>query len=69
MSFDAASALVLEEDMAQAAAWGPDVGPYVEKVQAFADAGYERIALVQVGPDQEDCSWFTSALKPAPADL
>jgi len=39
-------------------------------VKAFADAGYSKVALVQVGPDQEQfCEWFTSTLMPAVADL
>ena len=65
-AFDAASQFVRPEDLGSLAAWGEEVGPYVEKVQAFADAGFSRIALVQVGPEQaEFCSWFTSTLRPA----
>jgi hypothetical protein len=42
----------------------------VEKVKTFADAGYSRIALVQVGPEQEAfCDWFASTLKPALAQV
>lgn len=70
VNFAAAAQYVRPEDMADAGAWGPDVAPYVEKVQAFADAGYSKVALVQIGPDQEQfCEWFTSTLKPAVADL
>lgn len=70
VNFAAASELVREEDMAQAGAWGPDLDPYLEKLTAFRDAGYEKVALVQVGPDQEQfCEWFTSTLKPAAASL
>jgi G6PDH family F420-dependent oxidoreductase len=70
VSFDAASQFVRDEDMASAGAWGPDVEPYLEKVRAFAEAGYDRVALVQVGPDQEQfCEWFTAVLKPAVAEL
>jgi alkanesulfonate monooxygenase SsuD/methylene tetrahydromethanopterin reductase-like flavin-dependent oxidoreductase (luciferase family) len=32
---------------------GPDPQTYVAAVRSFADAGFERIAFVQVGPDQE----------------
>ena len=56
--------------MADVGAWDPDVAPYVEKVRAFADAGYDRVALVQVGPDQQQfCDWFASTLRSALADL
>jgi len=70
VGFDAASAAVREQDMADVGAWGPDVAPYVEKLRTFADAGYDRVALVQVGPDQQQfCDWFASTLRPAVADL
>ena len=64
--FDAASQYVRAEDMASVGAWGPDPAPYLEKLQAFADAGYARVALVQVGDRQEDfCEWVSSELAPA----
>jgi len=45
---------------------GDEVSAYVEKVREFTDAGYERVALVQVGPDQEAfCSWYAETLAPA----
>jgi G6PDH family F420-dependent oxidoreductase len=70
VNFDAASQFVRDEDMASAGAWGPDLEPYVEKVKAFAAAGYDRVALVQVGDEQEQfCEWFSTTLKPAVAAL
>jgi hypothetical protein len=37
-------------------------------LRTYADAGYEQVALVQVGPDQEAfCSWYASTLAPAVA--
>jgi hypothetical protein len=68
--FAAAAQYVRPEDMSDAGAWGPDVEPFVAKVQALADAGYTRIAFVQVGPDQEQfCDWYASTLKPALAGI
>src|SRR5919202_2020858 len=32
---------------------GPDVEPYVEAIGEWTDAGYDQLAFVQVGPDQE----------------
>lgn len=65
-AFDAASAFVRPEDMADVGAWGTDVGPYVEKVRSFVDAGYSKVALVQVGQDQDTfCSWYAETLRPA----
>ena len=70
LAFDAASQFVRPEDMSAVGAWGPDVEPYLDKFREFRDAGYDRVALVQVGPDQEAfCAWFTSTLKAAAADL
>jgi G6PDH family F420-dependent oxidoreductase len=67
-AFDSASQFVRDEDMAQTSAWGTDVSRYQEKVQAFADAGFTKVALVQVGPDQQEfCDWYTSDLKQAVA--
>lgn len=68
--FEAATQYVRPDDMADAGPWGPDVEPFVEQVRTFADAGYSRIAMVQVGPDQERfCDWFASTLKPALAGV
>jgi G6PDH family F420-dependent oxidoreductase len=65
-SFDAASAYVREQDMSSLGVSGDEVSAYVEKVREFTDAGYERVALVQVGPDQEAfCSWYAETLAPA----
>ena len=68
--FDAASRLVRNEDMSQAGAWGPYVQPDLDKLAAYRDAGYGKVALVQVGDDQDGfCDWFTQVLKPAAAQL
>ncbi len=70
VNFAAAAQYVRPDDMADAGVWGADVEAWVEKAQGFADAGYSRLALVQVGPDQAAfCEWFSSTLKPALADL
>jgi G6PDH family F420-dependent oxidoreductase len=70
VNFAAAAQYVRPDDMADAGVWGADVEAWVEKAQGFADAGYSRLALVQVGSDQEAfCDWFSSTLKPALADL
>jgi G6PDH family F420-dependent oxidoreductase len=33
---------------------GPDPEPYVERVRAFADAGFDEVHVAQIGPDQEE---------------
>jgi G6PDH family F420-dependent oxidoreductase len=65
-AFDAASQFVRPEDMASVGAWGPDVEPYLDTLGQFAEAGYTRVAFVQVGPEQQAfCSWAASTLLPA----
>ena len=53
VNFDAASATVRPEDLAESIPHGPDPEPYVEAVARFADAGFDRVAFVQVGDDQD----------------
>ena len=51
--FEAATSLVREEQVAEDVICGPDPARYIERVRAFADLGFERVAFHQVGPDQE----------------
>lgn len=53
INFEAATQPVRPEDMAGTVPHGPDPEPYVEAIKEWADAGFDHIALVQVGPDQE----------------
>ena len=47
-----------------------DVGPVVESVRTYLDAGYDHLYFHQVGPDQEGFFRFwESELAPALADL
>jgi G6PDH family F420-dependent oxidoreductase len=53
-NFEAATAFVRREDMADAFGAGPDVETHVAPVKGFADAGYDRLALISAGPDVEE---------------
>jgi G6PDH family F420-dependent oxidoreductase len=53
INFEAATEPVRPEDMADKVPHGPDPEPYLEAIEEWADAGFDHIALVQVGPDQE----------------
>ncbi|WFG43641.1 TIGR03557 family F420-dependent LLM class oxidoreductase [Pseudonocardia alni] len=53
-NFEAATAFVRREDMADAFGAGPDVETHVATVKGFADAGYDRLALISAGPDVEE---------------
>jgi coenzyme F420-dependent glucose-6-phosphate dehydrogenase len=51
--FEASAEMVDEEDVAEAVVCGPDPGAHLEAVERFVDAGFDRVYVHQVGPDQE----------------
>jgi G6PDH family F420-dependent oxidoreductase len=53
VNFAAASARVTEEDIRNLFAVGPDVETYVQAVKRYTDAGFDRIVLVNAGPDPD----------------
>ena len=66
-AFDAASAYVREEDVAEAIPCGDDVGAVIQAARALADAGFTHLALLQIGGDQQVpyLEWTRSTLLPA----
>ena len=52
-NFEAATAFVRPEDIRDAFGAGPDVARHLEVAQRFVDAGYDRLALINAGPDVE----------------
>jgi hypothetical protein len=42
-----------EAGIADVIVYGPDPAKHIEKIQAFAKAGYDHVYVHQVGPDQE----------------
>ena len=53
LNFDAAAGQVRPEDLRDSIPTGPDVQPYLDAVGKVAGAGYENIALLQIGEDQD----------------
>jgi G6PDH family F420-dependent oxidoreductase len=51
--FEQAAQNVTEDQSTQGTPCGPDPEPYVEAFRGFADAGYDEVAVTQIGPDQE----------------
>ena len=51
--FEAAAGLVDEDDLAEVVVCGPDPERHLEAIWAFASAGFDRVYVHQVGPDQE----------------
>ncbi|MGN6189218.1 MAG: TIGR03557 family F420-dependent LLM class oxidoreductase [Conexibacter sp.] len=70
-AFEAASRYVTPEDVAEGIACGPDVQAHVEAVKAYLDAGFEEVALVQIGADTQTdfCAWCERELLPALREL
>lgn len=70
VNFAAATQFVREEDMAQLIPHGPDLEPYVAGVREYVRAGFDEVALVQIGPDQDAfCDFYANTLRPALAAL
>jgi G6PDH family F420-dependent oxidoreductase len=65
--FDAATQFVTPDQVADALGCGPDVDAHVEKIKPFIDAGFDEIALVQIGAGHQDAfiDWAQKELLPA----
>ncbi|WP_037575208.1 LLM class F420-dependent oxidoreductase [Phaeacidiphilus oryzae] len=66
-AFDAATQFVTKEDVAQGIPCGDDVDRFVEAVRAYTEAGFDEVALVQVGGDAQQpfFGWAEEKLLPA----
>ena len=63
--FEQASSLITPEMVAKTIACGPDPQPYVEKVMAYADAGFDALYVQQIGPDQDEFfTFWTKEVEP-----
>jgi G6PDH family F420-dependent oxidoreductase len=51
--FEAAAAMVTEEDVAEEVVCGPDPERHVAAIEEYAAAGYTHVYVHQVGPDQD----------------
>ena len=51
--FDQAAEMVTEEDVAQSVSCGPDPDVHIEGLKKFAEAGFDHLAVHQIGPEQE----------------
>jgi G6PDH family F420-dependent oxidoreductase len=66
-SFEAATQFVAPDQVAEALSCGPDVDEHVEAVKAFVDAGFDEVAIVQIGGEQQEpfAKWANKELLPA----
>jgi G6PDH family F420-dependent oxidoreductase len=65
-SFDAATAFVTPDQVAEQIGCGSAVEEHVEKIRPFIDAGFTEIALVQIGGEHQRAfiSWAQETLLP-----
>jgi coenzyme F420-dependent glucose-6-phosphate dehydrogenase len=59
--FEAAAAMVTEDDVAEAVVCGPDPGAHVARIDEYLEAGYTHVYVHQVGPDQDGFLDFYAA--------
>ncbi|MCW2889599.1 MAG: class F420-dependent oxidoreductase [Streptosporangiaceae bacterium] len=66
-AFESATRFVTPEQVAEQLPCGPDVDEHVDKIKAFIDAGFNEIALVQIGAEHQDTfiGWAERELLPA----
>jgi G6PDH family F420-dependent oxidoreductase len=66
-AFEGATQTVEPVQVADWIACGPDVEEHVAKIRAFLDAGFDEIALLQIGADQQEqfIGWAERELLPA----
>jgi G6PDH family F420-dependent oxidoreductase len=66
-SFEGATQLITPEQIGDQLSCGPDVEEHVEAIRPFLDAGFDEIALVQIGADQQEpfIAWAQEELLPA----
>ncbi|MGH2833339.1 MAG: LLM class F420-dependent oxidoreductase [Solirubrobacteraceae bacterium] len=70
-SFEGATQLVSEEQVSEQLSCGPDVQEHIEKIKPYLDAGFDQVALVQIGGDQQSefIAWAQRELLPALREL
>jgi G6PDH family F420-dependent oxidoreductase len=53
VNFEAATAHVREEDVAEMVSCGPDPGVHAAAIERWVEAGFTHVAVVQIGPDKD----------------
>jgi hypothetical protein len=63
--FEAAAAMVDEQDVAETTPAGPDPARYLEEIGKYADAGFTHVYVHQIGDNQaEFCEFAKRELMP-----
>ncbi len=66
-AFEAASASVTLDDVAEGVPCGPDVETHVEAIRPYLEAGFTELALIQIGAEHQEpfITWAEQELLPA----
>jgi G6PDH family F420-dependent oxidoreductase len=66
-SFEGATQFVTREQVADALSCGPDVEEHVEAIKPFIEAGFDEVAIVQIGAEHQEqfTTWAERELLPA----
>jgi G6PDH family F420-dependent oxidoreductase len=66
-AFEGATQFVTAEQVSEQLACGADVEEHVQKIESFLEAGFDQVALVQIGGDQQQqfIKWAERELLPA----
>jgi G6PDH family F420-dependent oxidoreductase len=66
-SFESATQFVTPEQVSEQLSCGPDVEEHVEAIRPFLDAGFDEVALVQIGAAHQEpfIAWAQNELLPA----
>jgi G6PDH family F420-dependent oxidoreductase len=63
--FEQASSLVTQEATAESVPGGPDPERHAAEIRKYAEAGYDRLYIAQMGPPQEEFfRFFTEEVRP-----
>lgn len=63
-NFAAATQFMTDDQIGAEVPHGPDPQPYVEAIRAFADAGFEQVALVPIGDFAATMEFFQREVRP-----
>ena len=66
-SFESATQFVTPDQVADALSCGPDLDAHVEAIKEFVDAGFDEVAVVQIGGEEQGAftKWAEKELLPA----
>lgn len=68
-NFEELASLVHPDQLAERVPCGPDPEPIVDSIRQYADAGYDHLAIHQVGDEAEFIRFFAQSVRPQLAEI